>query len=73
MTLVIANVGYLPSHIQRALMLIVKYFFNVTVKLVVDARRFVGRCTKRLGTKAAFASKPVCIQRKKEKDKKTVG
>ena len=38
------------------------------LKLYVDARRFVGRCTKRLGTKAAFASKPVCIQRKKEKD-----
>ena len=27
-------------------------------------------CTKRLGTKAAFVSKPVCIQRKKEKGKK---
>ena len=25
---------------------------------------------KRLGSKAAFASKPVCIQRKKEKAKK---
>ena len=33
----------------------------------------MGRCTKRLGRKAAFASKPVCIQRKEEKDKKTVG
>ena len=40
------------------------------VKLDVDARRFVGRFTKRLGSKAAFTSKPVCIQRKKEKDKK---
>ena len=27
-------------------------------------------CTKLLGTKAAFVSKPVCIQRKKEKCKK---
>ena len=43
------------------------------VKLDVDAGRFVGRFKKRLGTKADFASKPVCIQRKKEKDKKTVG
>ena len=33
---------------------------------------FVARFTKRLGSKAAFSSKPVCIQRKKEKDKKTV-
>ena len=40
------------------------------VKLDVAAGRFVGRCTKRLGTKAAFASKPVCIQRKNEKGKK---
>ena len=40
------------------------------VKLDVDAERFVGRFTKRLGSKAAFASKPVCIRRKKEKDKK---
>ena len=32
--------------------------------------RFVGRFTKRLGSKAAFASKPVCIQRKKAKTKK---
>ena len=39
------------------------------LKLDVDAGRFM----KRLGTKADFASKPVCIQRKKEKDKKTVG
>ena len=31
---------------------------------------FVARFTKRLGSKAAFSSKPVCIQRKKEKDKK---
>ena len=30
----------------------------------------VGRFTKRLGSKAAFASKPVCIQRRKEKYKK---
>ena len=30
----------------------------------------MGRCMKRLGTKATFASKPVCIQRKKEKTKK---
>ena len=30
----------------------------------------MGRCTKRLGTKAAFVSKPVCIQRKKEKGKR---
>ena len=30
----------------------------------------MGKCTKRLGTKASFASKPVCIQRKKEKEKK---
>ena len=44
------------------------------VKLDVDAGRFVGRFSKRLGSKAAFASKPVCIQRKKEKkEKKTVG
>ena len=48
-------------------------FFKVIVKLDVDAGRFVGRFTKRLGSKAAFASKRVCIQRKKEKDKKTVG
>ena len=33
----------------------------------------MGRCTKRLGTKAAFASKPVCIQRKKEKYKNNSG
>jgi len=49
------------------------YFLKVIVKLDVDAGRFVGGCTKRLGKKAAFASKPVCIQRKKEKDKITVG
>ena len=36
----------------------------------VDAGGFVGRFTKRLGSKAAFALKPVRIQRKKEKDKK---
>ena len=36
-------------------------FFKVILKLYVDAGRFVGRCTKRLGTKAAFSSKPVCI------------
>ena len=30
----------------------------------------MGRCTKRRGTKADFASMPVCIQRKKKKDKK---
>ena len=36
-------------------------------------KMFVGRFTKRLGSKAAFALKPVCILRKKEKDKKTVG
>ena len=40
------------------------------VKLDVAVGRFVGWCIKRLGTKAAFASKPVCIQRKKEKGKK---
>ena len=44
-------------------------FFKVIVKFDVDAGRFVGRFTKGLGTKADFASKPVCIQRKKEKDK----
>ena len=49
------------------------YFFKVIVKLDVDAGRFVGRFSKRLGSKAGFASKPVCIQRKKENDKKTVG
>ena len=49
------------------------FFFKVIVKLDVDAGRFVGRFTKRLGSTAAFASKPVCIQRKKERDKKTVG
>ena len=49
------------------------YFFTVILKLDVDAGRFVGNCTKRLGTDAAFASKPVYIHRKKEKDKKTVG
>ena len=36
------------------------------VKLDVAAGRFLGMCTKRLGTKAAFVSKPVCTQRKKE-------
>ena len=41
-------------------------------KLDVDARRSVGRCTKRLGMDAAFASKPVGIQRKREKGKETV-
>ena len=46
------------------------YFFKVIVKLDVDAGRFVGRFMKRLGSKTAFASKPVCVQRKKEKDKK---
>ena len=35
----------------------------------VDARRFVRRCAKRLGTKAAFASKPVSKGRKKKKKK----
>ena len=30
----------------------------------------MGRCTKRLGTEAAFASKPVGIKRKREKAKK---
>ena len=56
------------------------YFFKVIGKLDVDAGSFeaelpmlVGRFTKRLRSKAAFASKPVCIHRKKEKDKKTVG
>ena len=49
------------------------YFLKVIVKLDVDAGRFVGRFTKRLGSTAAFASKPVCIQRKKERDQKTVG
>ena len=39
------------------------------VKLDVAAGRFVGMRTTRLGTKAAFVSKPVCIQRKKEKGK----
>ena len=49
-------------------------FFKVIVKLDVDAGMFVGRFTKRLGTKADFASRLVCIQRKIEKDKtKTVG
>ena len=33
-------------------------------------RRSVGRCTKRLGTDAAFAPEPVGIQRKREKAKK---
>ena len=37
------------------------------VKLNVAAGRFLGMCTKRLGTTAAFVSKPVCTQRKKEK------
>ena len=46
------------------------YFLKFLEKLDVDARRSVGRCTKRLGTKAAFALKPVCIQRKKENEKK---
>ena len=46
------------------------YFLKFIEKLDVDARRSVGRCTKRLGTEAAFASKPVCIQRKTEKGKK---
>ena len=45
----------------------------VKVKLDVDAGKFVGRFTKWLGSKAALASKPVCVQRKNEKDKKTVG
>ena len=44
-------------------------FFKVKAKLDVDAGGLVGSFTKRLGTKADFASKPVCIQRKKEKDK----
>ena len=50
--------------------LCITFKIKVIVKLVVDAWRFVGRFTKQLMTKAAFASKPVCIQRKKEKDKK---
>ena len=45
-------------------------FFKVIVKLDVHGGRFVGRFKKQLGSKAAFASKPFCIQRKKEKDKK---
>ena len=40
------------------------------VNLDVAAGRFVRRCTKRLGKKAAFGPKLVCIQRKKEKGKK---
>ena len=40
------------------------------VNLDVAAGRFVRRCTKQLGKKAAFGPKPVCIQRKKEKGKK---
>ena len=40
------------------------------VNLDVAAGRFVGMCTKQLGTKAALVSKPVCIQRKKQKGKK---
>ena len=44
-------------------------FFKVIVKLDVDAGRFLGRFTKWLGTKTDFASKPVCIQKKKEKTK----
>ena len=43
------------------------------VKLDVDAGRFIGRFAKRLGSEVAFASKPVCIQREKEKDKKNSG
>ena len=46
------------------------FFLKDMIKLDIAAGRFVGRCTKRLGTKAAFVSKPVCIQRKKEKGKK---
>ena len=42
------------------------YFFKVIAKLDVDVGGFVGRFTKGLGKKADFASKPVCIQRKKE-------
>ena len=49
---------------------ICEHFFKFMVKLDVDGGKFVGRCTKRLGTKAAFSSKPVCTQRKKKKDKK---
>ena len=49
------------------------FFFKDMIKLDIAAGRFVGRCTKRLGTKAAFVLKPVCIQRKIEKGKKTVG
>ena len=45
-------------------------FFKVIVKLDVDAGRLVGRFTKQHGSKATFASEPVCIQRKREKDKK---
>ena len=44
--------------------------YKVIVKFDVDVVRFLGRFRKWLGSKAAFASKPVCIQRKKEKDKK---
>ena len=45
-------------------------FFTDVVNLDVAAGRFVGMCTKQLGTKAALVSKPVCIQRKKQKGKK---
>ena len=61
------------STFSRQMKAIVYIFFKVIVKLEVDAGRLVGRFTKRLGTKADFASKPVCIQRKKEKDKKNSG
>ena len=44
--------------------------YKVIVKFDVDVVRFLGRFRKRFGSKAAFASKSVCIQRKKEKDKK---
>ena len=62
----VRNSRYISKTITIIILLLL---LLLLLKLDVDAGRF----TKRLGTKADFASKPVCIQRKKEKDKKTVG
>ena len=49
------------------------YFFKVIVKLDVDAGRFVGRFTKRLGSKAAFASKAGLYAKEERKREKNNG
>ena len=58
------------DHLWAILAVYLCIFFKVIIKWKVDAERFVGRCTKRLGTKTAFLYPKEERKRQKKKHKR---